>query len=136
MSYKDEGDAGFHLQGLQFHPHRLPQFQIERGQRIVQQLPNAAEVAVAEVIRRHGHPGFEAALLAFLGRAVAPDNLLVLAHRAAAPPLVLFRQAAEAQLFAALAEAQWAGLPASDNVPEAGPVTRLVVALQRARPPE
>ena len=64
---------------------------------------------------------------------MAPDNVQVLACRDAAPPPVLFRQAAEAQVFAALAEAHWAGLPASDNVPEAGPVTRLVVALQRAR---
>jgi len=76
---------------------------------MMQALPNAAETALAEVIRRQGRPGFEAALLAFLGRAVAPDNLLVLAYRDAAPPLVLFRQAAEARVFASLDSVYRAG---------------------------
>ena len=75
----------------------------------MQALPNAAETALAEVIRRQGRPGFEAALLAFLGRAVAPDNLIVLAYRDAAPPLVLFRQAAQARVFAALDAVYLAG---------------------------
>ena len=50
----------------------------------MQALPNAAETALAEVIRRQGRPGFESALLAFLGRAVAPDNLIVLAYQVGA----------------------------------------------------
>ena len=75
----------------------------------MQALPNAAETALAEVIRRQGRPGFESALLAFLSRAVAPDNLIVLAYRDAAPPLVLFRQAAQARVFAALDAVYLAG---------------------------
>ena len=72
-------------------------------------LPDAAEAALAEVIRRQGGTGFESALLAFLARAVAPDNLIVLAYRAAAPPMVLFRQAQVAQVFAALDSVYLAG---------------------------
>ncbi|MGQ0566332.1 MAG: helix-turn-helix transcriptional regulator [Gemmobacter sp.] len=75
----------------------------------MQALPNAAEAALAEVIRRQGRPGFESALLAFLGRAVAPDNLIVLAYRDAAPPLVLFRQAQQPSVFAELERVYLAG---------------------------
>lgn len=75
----------------------------------MQALPNAAEAALGEVIRRQGRPGFEAALSAFLARAVAPDSLIVLAYRDAAPPMVLFRQAALARVFAALDAVYLAG---------------------------
>jgi DNA-binding CsgD family transcriptional regulator len=75
----------------------------------MQALPNAAEAALAEVIRRLGRAGFETALMAFLSRAVAPDNLIVLAYRDAAPPLVLFRQAALPQVFAELDSVYLAG---------------------------
>jgi DNA-binding CsgD family transcriptional regulator len=76
---------------------------------MMQPLPNAAEIALGELIRRQGRPGFESALLAFLGRAVAPDNLIVLAYRDAAPPLVLFRHAQEARVFADLDSVYLAG---------------------------
>ena len=75
----------------------------------MQALPNTAETALAEVIRRQGRAGFETALLAFLGRAVAPDNLLVLAYRDAAPPLVLYRHAALERVFADLEQVYLAG---------------------------
>lgn len=65
-------------------------------------LPNAAEVMLAEVIRRCRQPGFESALAAFLRRAMAQDNLIVLAYRDAGPPLVLFRQTDQPQVFAQL----------------------------------
>ncbi len=75
----------------------------------MQALPNVAETALAEVIRRQGRAGFETALLAFLRRAVAPDNLMVLAYRDAAPPVVLFRQAEDVMVFAALDSVYLAG---------------------------
>ena len=37
MGHKDKGDAGFHLQPLQFDLHRLTQFQIQGRQRFIQQ---------------------------------------------------------------------------------------------------
>lgn len=60
----------------------------------MQAQPNGAEEALAEAVRRLGRPGFESAMATWFQRAVAPDNLIVLAYRDAGPPLVLFRQAA------------------------------------------
>ena len=48
-----------------------------------------------------GKPGFEAALTRLVAGGVCPDNLIVLAYRDAGPPLVLFRQADQPQVFAA-----------------------------------
>jgi DNA-binding CsgD family transcriptional regulator len=72
-------------------------------------LPNSAEAMLAEVIRRQGRAGFESALLAFFRRALAPDNLIVLAYRDAGPPVVLFRQTDLPQVFAALDTTYLAG---------------------------
>ncbi len=68
----------------------------------MQAMPNGAEVPLAEAIRRLGRPGFESALMAFFRRAVAPDNLIILAYRDAGPPQVLFRQTDLPQVFAQL----------------------------------
>jgi DNA-binding CsgD family transcriptional regulator len=65
-------------------------------------LPNAAEQHLAEAIRRLGKPGFESALMALFRRAVAPDNLIILAYRNAGPPLVLFQQTDLPQVFSQL----------------------------------
>ena len=75
----------------------------------MQALPNAAETALGVLIRRQGRPGFEAALLAFLARAVAPDNLIVLAYRDAALPMVLYRHATVPSVFAGLDRIYLAG---------------------------
>jgi DNA-binding CsgD family transcriptional regulator len=66
----------------------------------MQPLPNAAEAQLAEVVRRLGRPGFEGALWDFFRRAVAADDLLILAYRDSAPPEILYRQAAEPRVFA------------------------------------
>lgn len=55
-------------------------------------LPNAAEAALAETIRRLGKKGFETALHQWLRRAVGIDNLIVLAYADSDRPQVLFRQ--------------------------------------------
>lgn len=65
-------------------------------------LANAAEVALAGVVRRIGKPGFEAALDAFLTRAIGIDNLVVLAFSDAARPRVLYRRHAGQDVFGAL----------------------------------
>jgi DNA-binding CsgD family transcriptional regulator len=72
-------------------------------------LSNAAEVALAEAIRRCGAAGFEAALWAFLQRACAADNLVVLACDRAGPPLALYRQTSEPRAFAGLDATYLAG---------------------------
>lgn len=56
--------------------------------------PNCAEEALAEAVRRLTRPGFESALWAWFHRAVAPDNLIVLAYRDGIAPQVLFRHSA------------------------------------------
>ena len=56
--------------------------------------PNWAEEALAETVRRLARPGFESALWAWFQRAVAPDNLIVLAYRDGVAPQVLFRHSA------------------------------------------
>ncbi|MFZ1470840.1 MAG: helix-turn-helix transcriptional regulator [Paracoccaceae bacterium] len=63
-------------------------------------LQNGLEPALAAAIRLMGKPGFEAALMALFRQMVAPDNLIVLAYRDAGPPLVLWRQASQRQVFA------------------------------------
>ena len=75
----------------------------------MQGLPNSAEAQLAEVIRRQGRPGFETAFLAFLTRAVAMDNLIIVAYRDAAPPQVLYRHATQGQVYAALDSVYLAG---------------------------
>ena len=55
-------------------------------------LPNAAERQLGEVVRRLGRPGFEGALWDFLRRCVAPDDLLILAYRDLALPMLLYQQ--------------------------------------------
>lgn len=65
-------------------------------------LPNGAEVHLAEAIRRLGKVGFESALMALFRRAVAPDNLIILAYRDAGPPQILFLQSDGSPVFAQL----------------------------------
>lgn len=60
----------------------------------MQAQPNHAEEALAETVRRLGRPGFESALWAWFLRAVAPDNLIVLAYRDGVAPQVMFRHSA------------------------------------------
>ena len=71
--------------------------------------PNAAEGQLAEVIRRQGKPGFESAVLDWLRRCLAPDNLIVLAYRDAGPPQVLYRHSDSPQVFAQLDQIYLAG---------------------------
>lgn len=65
-------------------------------------LPNAAETELGRVIRRLGAKGFEAALHGWLARCIPIDNIVMLAFRAAGPPLALYRQAGSPLVFAAL----------------------------------
>jgi DNA-binding CsgD family transcriptional regulator len=81
-------------------------------------LPNCAEAALAEAVRRCGAPGFEAALWAFLQRATKADNLVVLAFRSAGPPLALWRHAAEPRAFAGLESVYLAGAYLLDPIHE------------------
>ena len=98
-------------------------------------MPNAAETALAEMIRRQGKAAFDAALPGFLGRAKAPDNLLVLACGDAAPPLVLFSHADDARVFAAREiEAAERIAPVVLALIEAGTAARLVAAVERTHP--
>jgi DNA-binding CsgD family transcriptional regulator len=75
----------------------------------MQPLPNAAEAGLAEAIRRVGQPGFETLLHGWLGRSVPCDNLIALAYREAGPPLVLFCQSDDPQVFSALQHTYLAG---------------------------
>ncbi len=65
-------------------------------------LPNVAEQALADVIRSIGRAGFESVLAQFFRRAVAHDNLVILAYRDTGPPQILFQQSDDPQVFAAL----------------------------------
>lgn len=65
-------------------------------------LPNAAEQALGEVVRRLGRAGFEEALWEFLRRCVDPDDLLILAYRDAGLPEVLYRRSDDPEVFARL----------------------------------
>lgn len=58
--------------------------------------------ALAGVIASLGGAGFEAALQAWLGAVAGPDSVIGLAFGADGPPVVLFRQAREARVFARL----------------------------------
>lgn len=72
-------------------------------------MPNAAEARLAEIIRRIGGQGFESALYDWLRRCIAPDNIVILAYRDAAPPQVLFTQTEQPQVFAQLDATYLAG---------------------------
>ena len=72
-------------------------------------LPDGAERRLGEAIRRLGRPGFEEALWGFLRCALAPDDLLVLALRDAAPPERLFARADDPAPFARLDSVYLAG---------------------------
>jgi DNA-binding CsgD family transcriptional regulator len=65
-------------------------------------LPNAAEAALAEVIRLLGGRGFEPALWQMLLRLAAPDNLAILIYRQAGPTEILYTQTNQPQVFAEL----------------------------------
>ncbi len=62
-------------------------------------LPNAAEAALADAIRKTGHAGFEAALSAFLRRSIDCNNVVVIAFRRAGAPEVLYEQADDPVVF-------------------------------------
>jgi DNA-binding CsgD family transcriptional regulator len=68
----------------------------------VEPLPNVSEIPMADAIRRLGTPGFEPALWHMLHRIAAPDNLAILMYRQAGPAEVLFTQADQPKVFAAL----------------------------------
>lgn len=57
---------------------------------------------LAEVIRAQGGAGFVPALIGWLGAVAAPDSVVGLAFAGDAPPVVLFRQARGARVFARL----------------------------------
>jgi DNA-binding CsgD family transcriptional regulator len=63
---------------------------------------NAAETALADTIKLLQAPGFEQALLAFLKRVAAPDNLAILIYQHAGPTEILFTQSDRPQVFAQL----------------------------------
>ena len=69
---------------------------------MLQPLPNLAETALAEAIRRVGRAGFETALWQMFRAVAAPDNLIVLAYRDSGPPEVLYRWTENPQVFAEL----------------------------------
>jgi DNA-binding CsgD family transcriptional regulator len=72
-------------------------------------LPNAAEAAMAVAIGLLDGPGFEAALWDLFRRTVAPDNMIVLAYRDGGPPQVIYTQADQPPVFAALEQTYVAG---------------------------
>lgn len=62
-------------------------------------LPNSAEIALAEAIRRSGGAGFEAALCGFLRRSIACNNVVLIAFHRARKPEVLYEQADDPVVF-------------------------------------
>jgi DNA-binding CsgD family transcriptional regulator len=62
-------------------------------------LPNAAEIALADAIRRAGGTGFEATLTGFLRRVISCNNVVIIAYRRAAAPEVLYEQADDPVVF-------------------------------------
>lgn len=62
-------------------------------------LPNSAEVALAEAIRRSGGAGFEAALCGFLRRCIDCNNVVLIAFRRTGAPEVLYEQADDPVVF-------------------------------------
>lgn len=75
----------------------------------MQQLPNLAEQRLADAIRVVGQAGFEQTLLSFFHAVCAPDNLIIFALRSAGPPLVLYRQSDNPQVFLQLERTYLAG---------------------------
>lgn len=75
----------------------------------MRELPNLAETCLAEVIRRIGLPGFEAALWSYLSDHFSPDNIIILAYGTAGPPAVLFSRITAAPVFAQLEATYLAG---------------------------
>ncbi len=65
-------------------------------------MPNQAEAALADTIRRLGAKGFETAFHHWLRRAIGIDNLIVLAYSDSDRPQVLFRHNDLPSVFAAL----------------------------------
>ena len=72
-------------------------------------LPNTAEIALAEAMRRVGRKGFETALHAWFRRAVGIDNLIVLAYSDQSRPEVLYRHNDLPQVFGELETTYLAG---------------------------
>lgn len=72
-------------------------------------LPNAAEAALAQVMRQVGRKGFEDALHHWLRRAVGIDNLIVLAYSDTDRPRVLSRHNDLPSVFGALETTYLAG---------------------------
>jgi DNA-binding CsgD family transcriptional regulator len=72
-------------------------------------LPNMGEASMAAAIRLMDGPGFEAALWGLFARTAVPDNLIVLAYRDAGPPQIIYTQAADPRVFAALEQTYIAG---------------------------
>lgn len=69
----------------------------------MRELPNTAEVALAEAIGLVGAFGFEAALTRFLRRSIACNNVVFIVYRRSALPLVLYSQADDPIVFKDLA---------------------------------
>ncbi len=72
-------------------------------------MPNSAETALAAAIAKQGTTGFRAALIGFLGRAIAFDNILLLAYTDSGCPQVLYRQSDHPQVFAEIDQTYLAG---------------------------
>ena len=73
------------------------------------ELPNTAEVALAEAIRLVGSLGFEAALTRFLRRSISCNNVVFIVYRRAATPVILYSQADDPIVFRDLARVYVAG---------------------------
>lgn len=72
-------------------------------------LPNLAETALADALRRMGRKGFETALHEWFRRAVGVDNLVVLAYSDSDRPQVLYRHTERPTVFGALDSTYLAG---------------------------
>lgn len=91
-------------------------------------LPNAAEAALAETIRRTGGAGFEASLGDFLRRSISCNNVVMIVFRRAAEPEVLYEQADDPVVFRDLHRVYWyppdtrirAGIPIGFDTCESG----------------
>ena len=72
-------------------------------------LPNSAETALADALRKLAQPGFEAALWQLFRRVAAPDNLVVLAYRDTGAPQILHLQSDHPGVFAQMDATYLAG---------------------------
>ena len=72
-------------------------------------LLNAGEAAMAAAITLLDQAGFEAALWDVFVRTVAPDNMIVLAYRDRGPPQIIYTEASQPAVFAALDQTYLAG---------------------------